>query len=136
MLTDEGDLVLDPFAGSCVTGEVCERLRRSWLCAELQELYLKGALGRFGAANDPVQEAGMPSPTGNSSRKPRNGKVPGSRESDYFKLPRVGLMWRERTVDKLPADGGKTRPGNNKVLPKRKRAKGTNAKKKARNPRS
>lgn len=26
MLTDKNDLVLDPFAGSCVTGEVCERL--------------------------------------------------------------------------------------------------------------
>ena len=27
MLTDPGDLVIDPFAGSCVTGEVAERLR-------------------------------------------------------------------------------------------------------------
>ena len=25
MLTDRGDTVFDPFAGSCVTGEVCER---------------------------------------------------------------------------------------------------------------
>jgi len=28
MRTDPGDLVVDPFAGSCVTGEVCERLER------------------------------------------------------------------------------------------------------------
>lgn len=47
-LTDPGDLVVDPFAGSCVTGEVCEGLERKWVCCELSEDYLKGALGRFG----------------------------------------------------------------------------------------
>jgi len=40
MLTDTGDLVLDPFAGSCVTGEVAERLGRRWVCVELLEEYL------------------------------------------------------------------------------------------------
>ena len=47
MLTDESDSVLDPFAGSCVTGEVCERLKRKWMCVELEEEYLKGAMARF-----------------------------------------------------------------------------------------
>ncbi len=47
MLTDRGDSVVDPFGGSCVTGEVCEALRRRWVCCELSEDYLKGALGRF-----------------------------------------------------------------------------------------
>lgn len=47
MLTDQGDHVVDPFAGSCVTGEVCERLKRRWTCCELDEEYLQGALGRF-----------------------------------------------------------------------------------------
>ena len=28
MLTDPGDIVVDPFGGSCVTGEVCQRLRK------------------------------------------------------------------------------------------------------------
>ncbi len=46
-LTEEGDNVLDPFAGSCVTGEVCENLKRKWTCCELNESYLKGALARF-----------------------------------------------------------------------------------------
>lgn len=41
MLTDRDDLVFDPFGGSCVTGEVCERLKRRWICVELQEDYLK-----------------------------------------------------------------------------------------------
>ncbi|MDE2572540.1 MAG: site-specific DNA-methyltransferase [bacterium] len=47
MLTDAGDTVLDPFAGSCVTGEVAESLGRRWICCELDENYLEGALGRF-----------------------------------------------------------------------------------------
>ena len=47
MLTDPGDLVLDPFAGSCVTGAVAEQLGRRWACCELDEEYLKGAKARF-----------------------------------------------------------------------------------------
>ena len=47
MLTDPGDTVLDPFAGSCVTGEVAEQLGRRWICCELDEDYLKGAVARF-----------------------------------------------------------------------------------------
>ena len=34
MLTDPGDLVFDPFAGSCVTGEVADRLKRKWICCD------------------------------------------------------------------------------------------------------
>ncbi len=48
MLTDQGDVVLDPFAGSCVTGEVAEQMGRRWICCELSEEYVKGAKGRFG----------------------------------------------------------------------------------------
>lgn len=46
-LTEPGDLVLDPFAGSNVTGEVCERLGRKWISIELVEEYLKGSKFRF-----------------------------------------------------------------------------------------
>jgi DNA modification methylase len=46
-LTDSGDLVVDPFAGSCVTGEACEALHRRWICCELDEQFLKGAIARF-----------------------------------------------------------------------------------------
>jgi len=49
-LTDEGDIVLDPFAGSNVTGEVCERTKRSWLAIELSEEYLIGSKYRFNGA--------------------------------------------------------------------------------------
>ncbi len=47
MLTNEGDLVIDPFAGSCVTGEAAEVLKRNWICCELDEKFLQGALTRF-----------------------------------------------------------------------------------------
>ncbi|UJS26675.1 DNA-methyltransferase [Thiothrix winogradskyi] len=46
-LTDEGDLVFDPFAGSNTTGKVAEDLSRKWMASELSEEYLKGSLFRF-----------------------------------------------------------------------------------------
>lgn len=47
-LTDPGDIVLDPFGGSNVTGRAADRLKRQWLCFELVEDYLKGSRFRFG----------------------------------------------------------------------------------------
>lgn len=46
-LTDPGDLVLDPFAGSNTTGFVAETLNRRWLAFELHEGYLRGSILRF-----------------------------------------------------------------------------------------
>jgi len=46
-LTDERDMILDPFAGSCTTGEAAERLRRKWMGFELRSDYLDGAHFRF-----------------------------------------------------------------------------------------
>ena len=51
MLTDKGDFVFDPFGGSCVTGEVAERLGRKWLCCEIDIDYINGAKFRFDIAN-------------------------------------------------------------------------------------
>ena len=47
MLTDSGDMVLDPFAGSCTTGEAAERLGRRWVCVERVEEYALGGRLRF-----------------------------------------------------------------------------------------
>ncbi len=95
MVTDPGDLVLDPFAGSCVTGEVAERLGRKWVCVELVESYLRGAKARFG------QTAEAP--------KPKNSK----RDADgYYRIPHPGLLWNGRAEDDeepLPKDGGRRR---------------------------
>lgn len=100
MLTDEGDVVFDPFAGSCVTGEVAEKLNRKWVCVELVEEYLKGAAGRF------VRRV--------QKRKDANGLV--DHDSNYYRIPRPGILWNGGTKDILPSDGGRTRP---KSLPTR-----------------
>jgi DNA modification methylase len=47
-LTDPGDMVLDPFAGSNVTGRAAEDLGRYWLAVELSPEYLKASKFRFG----------------------------------------------------------------------------------------
>jgi site-specific DNA-methyltransferase (cytosine-N4-specific) len=47
LCTDPGDLVGDPFAGSCTTAAVAERLGRRWLAFERSLTYLQGAAGRF-----------------------------------------------------------------------------------------
>ena len=46
-LTDPGDLVVDPFSGSCVTGYVAEGMGRRWMCIDNVWDYLQGARGRF-----------------------------------------------------------------------------------------
>ena len=46
-LTDEGDLVLDPFAGSNTTGAVAEQLNRRWLSVEAQWEYAATSVSRF-----------------------------------------------------------------------------------------
>lgn len=46
-LTDPGDLILDPFAGSNMTGSVCEDLGRKWISYELDDNYIAGSVGRF-----------------------------------------------------------------------------------------
>jgi DNA modification methylase len=46
-LTEPGQLVLDPFAGSNVTGAVAERLERRWLSVEINAEYVAGSQLRF-----------------------------------------------------------------------------------------
>lgn len=46
-LTDEADLVLDPFGGSNTTGAVAERLQRRWVSFEPVDEYIRGSVGRF-----------------------------------------------------------------------------------------
>lgn len=45
--TDEGDLVMDPFAGSNTTGAAAERLKRRWVSIEANPEYVHGSRGRF-----------------------------------------------------------------------------------------
>ena len=47
LTTDEKDLVLDPFAGSNVTGEAAEYCNRRWIAIEIRKEYLDGSKFRF-----------------------------------------------------------------------------------------
>jgi site-specific DNA-methyltransferase (cytosine-N4-specific) len=49
-LTEPGQLVVDPFAGSNVTGHVAEKLERRWLAVELSADYVAGSQLRFETA--------------------------------------------------------------------------------------
>jgi site-specific DNA-methyltransferase (cytosine-N4-specific) len=46
-LTDPEDIVLDPFAGSNVTGEAAQKWGRKWISIESEQSYLEGSLFRF-----------------------------------------------------------------------------------------
>lgn len=105
MLTDPGDVVVDPFAGSCVTGEVAERLARKWLCVELVESYLKGAMGRFVRPKRQAQATLLP--------------LRERREVEY-KLSNPATLWNGSQEPPLPADGGKRRQA---AIPMKKRSK-------------
>lgn len=48
-LTQPGDLVVDPFAGSNVTGSVAEKLGRRWMTSEMRDDYVAGSRFRFAA---------------------------------------------------------------------------------------
>lgn len=47
LLTDEGDLVFDPFGGSNTTGRSAQNLKRKWVTIEKDPEYVKGSRGRF-----------------------------------------------------------------------------------------
>jgi site-specific DNA-methyltransferase (cytosine-N4-specific) len=47
MLTEEGDIVLDIFAGSNTVGEISEELKRPWLAFEQEKEYLENSKLRF-----------------------------------------------------------------------------------------
>lgn len=99
MLTDPGNTVIDPFAGSCITGEVCGRLDRKWVCIDNVEDYLKGAIGRFSRPRE-FQELLITPPISTEFNK---------KDSDYYKIARPGLLWNGYPGEPLSSDGGRKR---------------------------
>lgn len=93
MLTDPEDVVLDPFGGSCVTGEASEKANRRWICCELDGEYVEGAKGRFVSHEGQLfrQEA------------------PSGRAEPYEILPPHTSLTNEQMVP-LVEDGGRKRP--------------------------
>jgi site-specific DNA-methyltransferase (cytosine-N4-specific) len=99
MLTDARDFVVDPFGGSCITGEVAERLNRRWLCSELQEEYVLGAVGRF---EGPAGYEEKLFPTGIANQ-----------EDTSYKICHPAALWTDDEGPLLPKDGGKKRQPTN-----------------------
>ncbi len=91
MLTDKGNRVFDPFAGSCVTGEVAERLGRKWICSEVKEQYLDGALYRF-----PIQPQNL------------------QKKFPSYSLSHPAALWNGTSQGTLSKEGGQNRPRKNK----------------------
>jgi len=52
LCTEDSDVVLDPFAGSNMTGYVAEKLGRHWIAIEQTEEYLRGSVFRFREPNE------------------------------------------------------------------------------------
>ena len=52
MLTSEGDIVLDPFAGSNTTGWVADRLRRRWISIDIDPQYVKNSQFRWTSTSE------------------------------------------------------------------------------------
>jgi len=101
MLTDAGDTVFDPFGGSCVTGEVSERLQRHWTCCETVDGYVEGAKGRFHSERDDAEVT----------------------DAGYYKIFSSAALWNGIEDESLPADGGRTRPKKTERVPSKPTAK-------------
>lgn len=52
LLTEEGDVILDPFGGSNTTGMVAEELRRRWISVDEVAEYLEASKFRFDSVDD------------------------------------------------------------------------------------
>jgi len=46
-LSEPGELIIDPFGGTCTTARAAEKLGRRWLVSEIMLEYLRGAAPRF-----------------------------------------------------------------------------------------
>ncbi len=63
LCTDVGDIVLDPFAGSNMTGYVAETMNRRWIAFELVKEYLEASKFRFSLPHENRKESDDTSPT-------------------------------------------------------------------------
>jgi DNA modification methylase len=56
MLTEEGEIVVDPFAGSNTTGATAEGLDRQWIAIENVQDYLEASKFRFDSVESATVE--------------------------------------------------------------------------------
>jgi DNA modification methylase len=113
-LTDPDDLVLDPFAGSNVTGEVCERLGRRWISIDIIEEYLEGSKFRF----DEFCVGSWIERGGQESFLLRDGKIAYGKESNPPKRPSAKIRQQDgkpgSIAQKLPITFTESSPSKKK----------------------
>lgn len=97
MLTDMGDLIVDPFAGSCVSGYVAEEMGRRWLCIDSECTYLEGAKGRFLSFEE-------------QTRLPGIQDDPFVKRTDPYEIYPPSLSILDEGSSPLAEDGGEKRP--------------------------
>jgi site-specific DNA-methyltransferase (cytosine-N4-specific) len=81
-LTDPGDVVLDPFAGSNTTGMACEELGRKWIAIEKERRYLDGCQLRFEQLL--LHANGTAHPRRKTSKRKKGGNLTASQDCRYI----------------------------------------------------
>jgi site-specific DNA-methyltransferase (cytosine-N4-specific) len=101
LLTDPGDIVLDPFAGSNTTGAVSERLGRRWIAVDQVPEYLRASTFRFDPVPDFSESAAPPSVSPETVRKKtaaRSSKAIAGKASPAAKVAKVSSKGKKRKV--------------------------------------
>ena len=80
-------------------------MKRKWTCVELRTDYLESALGRF--------DSDYASQSSNRATSDC-ADLKSLKESDYYKLPKAGVLWNDATEGTLEQSGGKRRGKNTK----------------------
>ena len=83
-LTDKGDVVLDPFAGSNTTGEVSEAEGRHWIAIECNEEYLETSRFRFEQGSTMNGGIVLPTPVHNRRYKSKRASANGTEQAELF----------------------------------------------------
>lgn len=103
LLTDEGDVVLDPFGGSMTTGWAAERLGRAWLGFELDAEYVETAKFRF---YDTVERLLDDAQLGTPQKVVGNGHVNGTMIAEELTLDLDGDDGHQPDADGLDGPEG------------------------------
>jgi len=106
--SNEGDVVLDPFAGSGTTLAVAKKLRRKFVGFELSNKYAQKVEDRLANINpgDPLvgpENPELSAPATKAGRASRNGRAKSASTSD----PAHPLLWSDGRSPKKASRGGR-----------------------------
>jgi DNA modification methylase len=82
-LTDPGDLVMDPFAGSNTTGQMCEAEGRRWLAVECDREYLETSRFRF-EPREAIMSGAMTTSLGRKRSRSKKVSSNGNGQAELF----------------------------------------------------